>query len=79
MQEKIENKEKKYYVPIFYTNNWEKKYFTEDLIIVSVEPKLDEIKKFNTWITAKNFGFKKWKEHNFKGYVIKEVICPITD
>ena len=68
-----------YYIPIFYTNDWKKRYITIDDEIVEVEPKFNLIKKFKTWIGAKSFGFRKWKSSDLKGYIIKEVIRPMSD
>ena len=76
---KIEKIEKIYYVPIFYTNDWQKRYFTVDDQIVEERPDISCIKKFKTWASAKTFGMRKWQSSNLKGYIIDEVICPTLD
>ena len=68
-----------YYVPIFYTYDWQKKYVTVDDEVVDEMPDIHFVKKFKTHSGAKSFGMRKWQSSYFKGYIIKEVICPVSD
>ena len=77
--EKNEKTGRIYYVPIFYTNDWQKRYITVDNQVVEQRPDISSIKKFKTWASAKSFGMRKWQSSNLKGYIIDEVICPTTD
>lgn len=75
----LQNTNITYYVPIFYTNDWQKRYVTVDDQVVDAEPNIHSLKKFKTWTGAKSFGMRKWHSSNLKGYIIDEVICPTSD
>lgn len=76
----IVGKSKKYYL-VIYDNEFKSHYVLLDNTLTNNKPTFEEMKLFKLKMNAITYGsrFYKSNKNKYKGFVIKEVICPMSD
>ena len=76
----IVGKSKNYYL-VIYDNEFKSHYVLLDNTLTNNKPTFQEMKLFKLKMNAFKLGTKIYKSNKkkYKGFVIKEVICPTSD